>query len=684
MVTPSDEVLNRTFQLAYFILGDRTASLYLAMAALDKLKIAAATQERRRQYVPTGRAAYPAVRTKVSLSRLHLLQRLIYKESEPFERLLEAQGKALRQQDMIVRFVKHLVMVTTRRNSFYVALGLCRLLHNYTTVETAEVYDLVLQNPDRGRDDDYFRDRKKHLLREFKERFGGSLKIRRGHRGEERFQAEEDSGKYRGLVRECLLRFMPWESSCVLPANFNPAEDGASALQFSGGDPDQEHEIELNRIHSLLHPDCLDRLVMALGLDPPSRRLEVPHFSGLNDDRGLTDDRFAPPALNRKEMDVLRRCLEGNAARREAASKKLLAVLIDGDERARFEVARTGGTRIRAAEGSEWLEVRSVEAEEDVILALHPMPYYEGGFVRARRSVVRGAGHALSFAVEPAGDSPATAPGVTVSVSYQETGAVGPIASLARRFCALLPEGVGLKPLGGVSRLHLAFGSVLIMICVAGLLLYYFSRSTPPGAPPTAEENLIARHDGRDGMTPPSPSPPQARPETPAPRSAPHAGNVARRSRRGQVTAPTPGTPRPQPTPPHPAGESETTRGRDRRPPSKDLLAVRRIYVDPLGGGALSEPVREALIRGLLSTGRFVVVESRGEAEAVFEGSVTRAAEGGENRSVTLRLVNVRGDVIWIPPARGRGTTYSGHQSDITGRVIRDLLAEIRRLEGRR
>lgn len=98
----------------------------------------------------------------------------------------------------------------------------------------------------------------------------------------------------------------------------------------------------------------------------------------------------------------------------------------------------------------------------------------------------------------------------------------------------------------------------------------------------------------------------------------------------------------------------------------------------------MSEPVREALIRGLLSTGRFVVVENRGEAEAVFEGSVTRAAEGGENRSVTLRLVNVRGDVIWIPPARGRGTTYSGHQSDITGRVIRDLLAEIRRLEGRR
>jgi len=35
-----EELLNRAFELAYFILGDRPASIYAAMAAMDKLKTA--------------------------------------------------------------------------------------------------------------------------------------------------------------------------------------------------------------------------------------------------------------------------------------------------------------------------------------------------------------------------------------------------------------------------------------------------------------------------------------------------------------------------------------------------------------------------------------------------------------------------------------------------------------------
>src|SRR2546421_12654307 len=123
----TDDLLDRAFRLAYFILGDRTSSIYVAMAALDRLKTAAIVQNRRLYYVPTGRSAYPASRTKVSLSQIHLLQRLIYAESEPFERLMEGREKSLGQHDMIIRFVKHLVRATIRHNSFYVALGLCRL-----------------------------------------------------------------------------------------------------------------------------------------------------------------------------------------------------------------------------------------------------------------------------------------------------------------------------------------------------------------------------------------------------------------------------------------------------------------------------------------------------------------------------------------------------------------------------
>src|SRR5256885_1372429 len=129
------------------------------MAALDRLKTAAIVQNRRLYYVPTGRSIYPASRTKVSLSQVHLLQRLVYAESEPFERLMEGREKSLGQHDMIIRFVKHLARATIRHNSFYVALGLCRLLHNYSTGETIEIYNFVVQDPDRGKDDYYYRSR---------------------------------------------------------------------------------------------------------------------------------------------------------------------------------------------------------------------------------------------------------------------------------------------------------------------------------------------------------------------------------------------------------------------------------------------------------------------------------------------------------------------------------------------
>ena len=43
---PVEQLLNRAFELAYFILGDRPASIYVAMAAMNKLKSAVTTQDR--------------------------------------------------------------------------------------------------------------------------------------------------------------------------------------------------------------------------------------------------------------------------------------------------------------------------------------------------------------------------------------------------------------------------------------------------------------------------------------------------------------------------------------------------------------------------------------------------------------------------------------------------------------
>src|SRR5689334_2067884 len=130
-----DEWLNKAFQLAYFIHGDKATAMQIVTGAMTLLEVAAAAQDKRLYYTPTGRALARKARTKVSLSEIHLLQRLIYVESEPFEKRKEAIETSLGEEDMITHFIKHLVKIGVKRNSFYVTLGLSRLLHTYTTSE---------------------------------------------------------------------------------------------------------------------------------------------------------------------------------------------------------------------------------------------------------------------------------------------------------------------------------------------------------------------------------------------------------------------------------------------------------------------------------------------------------------------------------------------------------------------
>jgi hypothetical protein len=649
-ITPTDELLNRAFQLAYFILGDRTAAIYVAMAAIDKLKTASTIQDRRLYYMPTGRSAYPAARTKVSLSHIHLLQRLIYTESEPFERLIEGQEKPLQQQDMIIRFIKHLVRVATKHNSFYVALGLSRLLYNYTTSETTEIYNLVIQDPDRGRDDYYYRSRKMHLLKELKDRFRNSLKTYRGFRGEERFQPQEDSAIYLSLVKECLSRFTPWESVCVLPPDVDPTKNIVTSLLFNGKDPDEEHEIELNRLHTLLHPDCFERLVLALGLDPPAQRLELPYFFISSNAPGATDDRFKPQALSRGELDAIRRYLEKNSTYRKDASKQLLSVLVDGDEYSCFAIDQTSSVQINVEEYAEFIEVRSLEEDEEVPLAIYPLTYNESGIITANASIMLGQGQRLSITVQPSDGSSGETAAARVSITYQEARPITRVSSLLQQFKLYLSSVTGLWQQSSVNYLKLLLGFLFIAICITGVFIYLQSRNASPDQQLIAEQKEDRGQDNQnDQPSAPVPSPPP-------------------RDQRGHK----------QTTPPlSSSGDTEATRGRKPGLDSAVLIEVKRVYVDPLGNELLSEQARQMLIDNLQSSNRFIVVETRGEADAVFKGSAKRVTKGGEKVSIALRLVNARGQVIW-------SRTYSGYVVDITDRIVKELLADIQRLEGNR
>src|SRR6185312_8140952 len=242
---------------------------------------------KRLYYRLTGRADARKARSKVSMGEHHLLQRLVYAESEEYERRKESSAQdpaahpdtiPARKNDLLVYFIKHLVRITTRRNSFYVTLGVSRLLYNYTTPETMELYNLVIQDPDRVHDDYYYRSRKGVLLKELKERFGSLIEVTKGARGEQRWQAMDATSQYAELVRDCLFQFTPWETPCAVPEQFDPLTETIDQLNFQGRLADEEHEVEVNRIHATLHPDCFARLVAANEFATPDERLELPQF----------------------------------------------------------------------------------------------------------------------------------------------------------------------------------------------------------------------------------------------------------------------------------------------------------------------------------------------------------------------------------------------------------------------
>jgi hypothetical protein len=125
--------------------------------------------------------------------------------------------------------------------------------------------------------------------------------------------------------------------------------------------------------------------------------------------------------------------------------------------------------------------------------------------------------------------------------------------------------------------------------------------------------------------------------------------------------------------------ESDGTRGRQLSLAATTLPEVKRVYVDALGADTLGPQIRELLITKLSSRGRFILVEKRADADAVFKGVVKRVNHTTDEVSVSIRLVNARGEVIW-----SNGSAYSGKGPEITNRLINDLLADIKKLEDKR
>ncbi len=334
-----DAAFREAFRLAWFLHGERTASWAIATEAFAQLKVAVTAQRKRFYYRPSGE------RSKVEMSELQLLQRLVLIASEPYERAGEAAGRTT-QADLVLRFVKHLVRITMKRNSFHVALGLTRVLHDYGTPAAMDLYGLLLDDPARNPDDPYYRSRKRLLLAELAERFGPFVELVRGPGGEDRF-AGQPAGRFAGLARRALAAFAPW----------------------GGG---EAAETDLRRIFAVLHPPSFDHLLASLRLPPSAERLAVPAFH-LSEEADPPDDRSDPrevPEPTSEELAAAQAELARRAQARRQPAPAWLAVRVDGVVQGR--VGLDGEPCVlRLPEGAERIEITGGDPAQPELLALH-------------------------------------------------------------------------------------------------------------------------------------------------------------------------------------------------------------------------------------------------------------------------------------------------------------------------
>jgi hypothetical protein len=248
--------LPSALRLASLFHHDPQFAAAVAERAVMRLESAADAQFKRFYYATAQR------RSKIHLPRPALLQLLVFTESEPFERLSEQRG-AIAPAMMAFRYVKHLVTVSARRNSFHAAVAVCRLLFGYSTAETMAIHGALLHEDERIKEDGYYRARKRLLMAELEQRFTGLVRVR-GRAAEERFEPMGEQGAVREAVFAALAVCTPWASPCVAPAPLAARPD----------DPD----VEIDRLHALIHPPCFGALAAHAGVAAADARLAMPRL----------------------------------------------------------------------------------------------------------------------------------------------------------------------------------------------------------------------------------------------------------------------------------------------------------------------------------------------------------------------------------------------------------------------
>ena len=373
---PPHELLQLGFELAYFLVPDRSSAIAILTRALEKLRVRS-HREMKRLYWRDKHANRPVRR--LARTDMDMLQWLILCESEQEEQVQEASG-AVSPLSITIHYIKHLVQITSSLSSFYVNVGISRLLHNYSTSEAQSVYERLTS---RYLGPDEYRRAKSVLMDRLSQRFAGFVKIARVDHGELRFETSSQQQEFAEIVADCLKAFTPWSyrGSC---AQFMTANGGGMKLKspYEDARADQ-NEIELRCCHILIDPRCYGQLMEDLAFDQPETRLALPRFF-MPENQQTNPDNSAqpphPPGLSQEDIDQIQRRLAMTDARRRNINPRRVRIFIDGAEHTELDLMQKSQIQIALEMGASLIEIRGEDERGDLLLATHVIPYANDAF----------------------------------------------------------------------------------------------------------------------------------------------------------------------------------------------------------------------------------------------------------------------------------------------------------------
>lgn len=384
------ELFDLAFGLAYFIHVNKEIAFFIAEDALDALPSTLSYQSKNRK-PPTGLRGFlkwgertRPVRKTLLLHEHQMLQWLVFKESISWELKTERGGGPYSptEEDLIIRYIEHLVFTAVRRNSFYVTLAIGSLLHQFDRRETRLFYDILTQSDSaRMKDTNYIGKQRLELLDRLGQRFEGMVTIAKKTGEEKQFQMRPTTQWVIELVNETLRRFTPSQTACVLGPNFEVTD--IPAFYFADDDNDED-SIEKSRIHTVIDPDCFERfcgglaryvrrlpnsdLDRACSFESPNQRIAVPQFS-ISQEGPRRNNRLQAPTLVDEDYLRLQRMLEARGHRKKAFTAQRVLIYADGVLSSSFEPQKQNFGRCVIAPNTSCIEVRGRDSEGELMLA---------------------------------------------------------------------------------------------------------------------------------------------------------------------------------------------------------------------------------------------------------------------------------------------------------------------------